>query len=115
MDGEVSPASYRGSPDTPPNQEMAEGRRTRGWGMVGDGERYASRLGDFTAALQRLPALRLRSLGTALAYAPSRRRSDRGSICGRQCARVPISRGRGPIPPRMEGAAAEVRSGTPPE
>src|SRR5215470_18803930 len=113
MDGEVSPASYRGSPDSPPNQKMAEGRRARGWGMVGDGEGDSARVRDFTAALQRLPSLRLRSLGPALANAANYGRSHRGPLCGRQCVRVPVSRGRRAVPSGMEGAAAEVRSGTP--
>jgi hypothetical protein len=46
MDGQVSPASHRGPTDPPPDQEMAEGRRTRGWEMVGDGKRNSARIGD---------------------------------------------------------------------
>src|SRR5215469_5515929 len=57
MDGQVSPASHRGSTDPPPHQEMAEGRRTRGWRVVGNEKGDSARLGDFTAALQRLPSL----------------------------------------------------------
>src|SRR5205809_2166737 len=113
MDGEVYSAPHRGSPDPPPNQEVAEGRGTRRWGTVGDGEGDSARFRDFTAALQRLPTLRLRSLGPALAKATGHGRSHRGPLCGRQCVRVPVSCGRRTIPPRMEGAAAEVRPGTP--
>src|SRR5487761_596217 len=112
MDGEVSSAPYRRSPDSPPDQEMAEGRCTRRWGMVGDEEGDAARFRDFTAALQRLPTLRLRSLGPALEEASGRGGSHRGPLRGRYGAGIPVSRGRGTIPPRMERAAAEVRTGT---
>src|SRR5438874_4979753 len=71
MDGQVSPASDRGPTDPPPGQEMAEGRRTRGWSVVGNEKGDSARLGDFTAALQRLLTLRLRPLGTALTDATS--------------------------------------------
>src|SRR6516162_3681128 len=93
---------------------MAEGRRPRGWRVVGNGDRYTARLSDFAAALQRLPPLRLRPLGTALADAPDHRRCCCGPLRGRHGAGVPASRRRGAIPPRMEGTPAEVRSGTPP-
>src|SRR5437016_5127499 len=81
MDGQVSPASDRGPTDPPPGQEMAEGRRTRGWSVVGNEKGDSARLGDFTAALQRLLTLRLRPLGPALAYASSYGRGHRGSLC----------------------------------
>src|SRR6266513_926056 len=71
MDSQVSPASDRGSTDPPPDQEMAEGRRTRGWRVVGYGEGDTARFGDFAVACQCLPTLRLRPLGTALADATS--------------------------------------------
>src|SRR5438874_11720121 len=80
MDGQVSPASDRGPTDPPPGQEMAEGRRTRGWSVVGNEKGDSARLGDFTAALQRLLTLRLRPLGTALADASSYGRGHRGSM-----------------------------------
>ncbi len=96
------------------NQEMAEGRRPRGRRMVGDGEGDSAGLGDFAAARECLPALRFRPLGPALAEAAGCGRGYRSPLCGRQCVRVPISRGRRAVPPGMEGAAAEVRTGTPP-
>src|SRR5487761_269309 len=71
MDGEVSPASNRGSTDPPPYSEMAEGRRTRGWRVVRDGKGDSARFGDFAAACECIPALRFRSLGPALADAAS--------------------------------------------
>src|SRR5438034_462276 len=83
MDGQVSPASHRGPTDPPPGQEMAEGRSTRGWSVVGNEKGDSARLGDFTAALQRLLTLRLRPLGPALADASSYGRGHRGSLCGR--------------------------------
>jgi len=49
--------------DPPPHQEMAEGRRTRGWRVVGNEKGDSARLADFTAALQRLPSLCLRPFG----------------------------------------------------
>src|SRR5437867_9294560 len=60
LDDYVSPAPHRGSPDPPPDQEMAEGRRPRGRRMVGDGEGDSAGLGDFAAARECLPALRFR-------------------------------------------------------
>src|SRR6266480_2420218 len=57
MDGQVSPAPHRGPTDPPPDQEMAEGRRTRGWEMVGDGKRNSARIGDFAVACKCLPAM----------------------------------------------------------
>src|SRR5215469_1823674 len=112
MDGQVSPASHRGSTDPPPHQEMAEGRRTRGWRVVGNEKGDSARLGDFTAALQRLPSLCLRPLGTALANASSHGRGDRGSLCGRHGAGVSVSSGSRAFSPRLAGTSAEVRTGT---
>src|SRR5207247_691749 len=93
LDDYVSPASHRGSPDPPPDQEMAEGRRPRGRRMVGDGEGDSAGLGDFAAARECLPALRFRPLGPALAEAAGYGRGYRSPLCGRQCVRVPVSRG----------------------
>src|SRR5437867_11588787 len=67
LDDYVSPASHRGSPDPPPDQEMAEGRRPRGRRMVGDGKADSAGLDDFAAASKCLPALRFRPVGPALA------------------------------------------------
>src|SRR5436189_5659762 len=71
LDGYVSPASHRGSPDPPPDQEMAEGRRLRGRRMVGDGEGDSAGLGDFAAVGKCLLALRFHPLGPALPEAPA--------------------------------------------
>src|SRR5207249_5530114 len=76
LDDYVSPASHRGSPDAPPDQEMAEGRRPRGRRMVGDGEGDSAGLGDFAAARECLPAfwqhplatLRSRLLSNAVSF-----------------------------------------------
>src|SRR5580658_3186916 len=111
MDDEVSPAPNRGSTDPPADREMAEGRRIGRWEMVEDGSRDSARLGDFAAARERLPALRFRSLGAALADAPDHGRDHRGPLCGRYGAGVPTSSGCGAVPPRLAGALAEVRAG----
>src|SRR2546429_6831161 len=111
MDGQVSPASDRGPTDPPPGQEMAEGRRTRGWSVVGNEKGDSARLGDFTAALQRLLTLRLRPLGTALADASSYGRGHRGSLCGRHGTGVSAPSGGRTISPRLARAAAEGRAG----
>ncbi len=68
--------------------------------------------GDFAAARERVPALRFRSLGTALAEAPSHGRNHRGSLCRRHGAGISVSRRRRAVSPRMEGTTAEVRTGT---
>src|SRR5437763_16840381 len=108
MDGQVSPASDRGPTDPPPGQEMAEGRRTRGWSVVGKEKGDSARLGDFTAALQRLLTLRLRPLYTALAVAASYGRGHRGSLCGRHGTGISSASGGSTITPRFARAAASV-------
>src|SRR5487761_459654 len=112
MDGEVSPASNRGSTDPPPYSEMAEGRRTRGWRVVRDGKGDSARFGDFAAACECIPALRFRSLGPALADAASHGRGYRGSIRGRHGAGVSTPSGSRAFSPGLARTAAEVRSGT---
>src|SRR6266576_1397528 len=94
MDGQVSPASHRGPTDPPPGQEMAEGRRTRGWSVVGNEKGDSARLGDFTAALQRLLTSRLRPLGTALADASSYGQGHRGSQDHPQAAHCQVEKGK---------------------
>src|SRR5580658_488621 len=71
-----------------------------------------SGLGDFAAALECLPTLCLRSLGTALADAPDHGRHYRGSLRGRHGAGVPASWRCGAVPPGLAGPPAEVRAGT---
>jgi len=56
----------------------------------------------------------VRSLGTALAEAPGHRRSHRGSVRGRQCAGISVSRRCGAVSPRLAGAPATVRTGVAP-
>jgi site-specific DNA recombinase len=70
--------------------------------------------GDITAARECLPALRFRSLGTALAETSGHRGSDRGPLCRRQCSGISVPRRCRAIPPRLEGTLAEVRFGTAP-
>jgi len=48
--------------------------------MVEDGSRDSAGFGDFAAARERLPTLRFRSLGTALAEASGHRGTDSGPI-----------------------------------
>src|SRR5271156_1321077 len=112
MDGAVPPAPNRGSTDPPADREMAEGRRIGRWEMVEDGSRDSARLGDFAAARERLPALRFRSLGAALADAPDHGRHYRGPLRGRHGAGVPASWRCRTVPPGLAGPSAEVRTGT---
>src|SRR6266853_4687291 len=79
------------------------------WSKTKDRSGNPARIGRFTDARERVPALGLRSLGTALAEAPGHRRSHRGSVCGRECVGISVSRRCGAVSPRLAGTPATVR------
>ena len=90
MAGPLRRASDRRQAHRPPDPEMAEGgnpgRRDRRRG--GKGDRAGRR--NIAAARQRLPALRVRSLGAPLATAGGERRRDPRAIRGRHRRRLSI-------------------------
>ena len=71
--------------------------------LVEDGGGDSARGGDFAAASEHLPALRLRSVGSALANASRDGRRDRGPLRGRYRHGIRASAGRGAIPGSMAG------------
>ena len=85
--------SHRRQAHHPPDPEMAEGGRPRRRGgqdrRQGDGAGF----GDFAAPRQRLPALRFRPLGRALATARSHGRHGHRALCRRLCATNALTKG----------------------
>ena len=73
----------------PPDPEMVEGGGLGGRRMVGDGRWDAARGGGLAAAGERLPALRLRSMGRGLARESGERRHDRRPLRRRSRGGVP--------------------------
>ena len=61
---------------TSPDPEMVEGGSFGRWSVVGDEGGYAAGSSCFTAARQRVPALRFRSMGGGLAQESRERRCD---------------------------------------
>ena len=76
MDIKVCRAPRGRPPDTPPDPEMVEGGSIGRWPMVGDEGRDSARGSGFTAAGERVPALRLRSMGGSLAQESGEGRCD---------------------------------------
>ena len=77
---------FRGAPDcrstdSPPDPQVAEGGSFRRRAMVADDGRNTPGLGDFAAPCERVPALRLRSLGEPMAKALCTRVGDYGPLC----------------------------------
>src|ERR1700687_1028439 len=62
---------------------MVEGGRVGGWPVVGDKGRDSARSGDFAAAGEHLPALRVRPLDRSLAPESRAGRCHSGSLCRR--------------------------------
>lgn len=68
---------------------------------------------DLAAARERLPALRLRSVGPAMAAAPCGGRCDRRALCGRHDRRLRAPARCGAIPGRPLGPPGRVRAWAP--
>ena len=71
----------RRSAHRPPYPQVAEGGCPGGRGRHGQRDGNRAGVGDLAAARQRLPALRVRSLGAALATARGHGRHDRRPLC----------------------------------
>src|SRR5262249_45892340 len=98
----------------PPGPEMAQGRGVRGRPMVEDGGRDTSRRGGFTVARERVPALRLRPVGPAVADQVCHRRHDRRALRRRARRGIPAPPRCRTLPPRTRGTPGEVRPGLAP-
>jgi RNA-directed DNA polymerase len=70
-----------GDTSRPPDPEMAEGGSSGRRTVVPDGGRESARLGDFAAACQSLPALRLGCLGGGMAEEAGARRCHHRALC----------------------------------
>ena len=85
-------------------------------GVLEDGKWSATEEGDtagrdgLAAPGERLPALRLRPVGPAMAEANSARRDDRRPLRRRLRGGLPAREGRGPIPGRPPATTREVRT-----
>src|SRR5262249_17428074 len=98
----------------PPDPEMAQGRSLRGRPVVKDGGRDTSRRGGFTAARERVPALRLRPVGPAVADQVRHGRQYRRALCRWFRRGVPPPARCRTLPPRTRRTHGEVRSGPAP-
>src|ERR1035441_7153396 len=72
---------------------MVEGGSVGGGPVVGDEGRNSARSGDFAAAGEHLPALRVRPLGRSLAPESRAGRCHSRSLCRRSCATSAEGRG----------------------
>src|SRR5215471_4501212 len=111
MDVEVCRAPRGGSPDTSPDPEMVEGRSIGRWSVVGDKGRNAARSRGFTAARQRVPALRVRPLGRSLAQESGERRCDSRPLRRRSSGGLRAPNRSGAVLERISRATGEVRFG----
>ena len=75
-------APYRGQAHPAPHCKMAEGRHCRGWTRDTKCARRSARGGDLTHPGERLPALRVRSVGPSLAPEQGAGRHDRHPLRG---------------------------------
>src|SRR5258708_4466130 len=85
MDDAVRPAPCGRPAHSAPEPEMAEGGSVGGRPVVGDEGRYSAGRGGLTAACERLPALRLRSVGRSLAQESGSGRRYCRPVCRRPC------------------------------
>src|ERR1035438_7243581 len=90
---------------------MAEGGDLGGWPMVGIEGGYSARGSGFDAARQRVPALRIRSMGRSLAQESGQGRCDRRPLRRRSGGRLRKPGGSRAVPEGISGAFGEVRSG----
>src|SRR5271154_854994 len=91
---------------------MAQRWSNGGKAMVGNEDRYSTRLGGITDPRQYLSPLCFRSLGERLAQEVCARRSGSDSLRGRYHLRFPISGRRGSFSGESPGTVAEVWIGT---
>src|ERR1700693_3814184 len=111
MDDEGCPAT-RGRPaHSSPNPEMVEGGSVGGRPMVGDEGRHSAGGGGFTAACERLPALRVRPVDRSLAQESGSGRCYCRPICRRSGGGLREPGGGGAISGRIPEASVEVRPG----
>src|SRR5690242_19657304 len=83
MAGKISRAPNRGSEDTAPHPEMAEGGRPRKWAMEERGGRYTARGDDIATSGECVPPLRFRPVDTSMETPASKRRSYRRTLSRR--------------------------------
>src|SRR5579862_9569240 len=88
---------------------MVEGGGVGGWPVVGDKGRDSARSGDFAAAGEHLPALRVRPLGRSLAPESRAGRCHSRSLRRRSGGGFRKPDGGGAIPERVSGTACEIR------
>ena len=110
--------SDRRQAHSPPDPEMAEGGRSRRRGRDDERQGHGAGVGDIAAAGQRLPVLRVRSLGQPLAQAGGHGRNDHREVCRRHHRRFPARGGRPALLGRdartVEGVCAIAASGQDP-
>jgi len=104
-----------GPTDSPPHPEMAGGGSLGGRDLDGDRHGYTARGRGLATARQRVPALRVRPLGPAMAASVGHRRHDCRAVRRRHRPGIRASGRCGAVPPGMAGPHAVVRAGTPPD
>src|SRR5580700_2375347 len=114
MDHEVRSASRGRRPRSAPAPEMDDGGSDGRRRMERDGGGYAARGGHFAAAGQRVPALRLRSVGRGMAKESGARASNCCPLRGRSGDGVPAQSRCGAVPGRVPGTAGKVWVGASP-
>src|ERR1700689_510543 len=89
---------------------MVKGGSVGGGPVVGNEGRNSARGGNFAAAGEHVPALRVRPLGESLAPESRAGRCHSRSLCRRYGGGLRKPDGGGAIPERVSGTAREVRS-----